>query len=101
MKARLLPRAPLRILPRKWACLTAGALLLAWAFSCLAPVDALADLQKETLSNGMGYVVVPNPGTASVSIDLWVRGGSRCETPKLQHERYPSESGCGPIEFRT
>ncbi|NWF55627.1 MAG: insulinase family protein [Syntrophaceae bacterium] len=37
---------------------------------------------QETLPNGLRFVLIPNPGTASVSVDLWVRAGSRFESPQ-------------------
>jgi predicted Zn-dependent peptidase len=37
---------------------------------------------QETLPNGLRIGVLKNPGTASVSIDLWVRAGSRYESAK-------------------
>jgi len=37
---------------------------------------------QETLSNGLEVFVLENPGTASVSVDLWVKAGSRYESSK-------------------
>jgi len=36
---------------------------------------------KETLTNGLRIFILENPGTASVSVDLWVKVGSRYESP--------------------
>ncbi|MBI5966611.1 MAG: insulinase family protein [Deltaproteobacteria bacterium] len=48
--------------------------------SFLSAASAASPLQ-ETLSNGLKVFVLGNPGTASVSVDLWVKAGSRYESP--------------------
>jgi predicted Zn-dependent peptidase len=48
---------------------------------CLFPLDSQAHFVKETLPNGLNFCVLQNPGTTSVSVDLWVRVGSRYESP--------------------
>ena len=80
MQAKHFPPVAPRVLPGKGPLLAAGLFLLV-ALSCLCPPDSAADVQKETLPNGMAYLILQNPGTASVSVDLWVRAGSRCESP--------------------
>lgn len=37
---------------------------------------------QETLSNGMTVFTYENPGTTSVAVDLWVKAGSRNESPR-------------------
>lgn len=46
------------------------------------PSPSLASPVRETLPNGLEVFVLENPGTASVSVDLWVRAGSRYESAK-------------------
>ena len=43
---------------------------------------SFANPLRETLPNGLEVFVLENPGTASVSVDLWVKAGSRYESPK-------------------
>ncbi len=57
-------------------------LLLGFALF-LTPAVCWGDMFQETLPNGLRVVLVPNPGTASVSVDLWVRVGSRFESSKV------------------
>ncbi len=51
--------------------------------SCFFPLDSQAHFMKETLPNGFNFFVLQNPGTTSVSVDLWVRVGSRYESPGI------------------
>ena len=44
--------------------------------------SSFANPLRETLSNGLEVFVLENPGTASLSVDLWVRAGSRYESSK-------------------
>ncbi len=81
MQSKFLSPISARVLPGDRAFLTAGLLLFVLAISCLCPCESAADIQKETLPNGMSYIVLQNPGTTSVSVDLWVRAGSRSESP--------------------
>ncbi len=46
----------------------------------LLPLPSRANMAKETLPNGLTCLVLNNPGTASVSVDLWIRVGSRYES---------------------
>ena len=48
----------------------------------LSVFSSPANPLQETLSNGLEVFVLENPGTASVSVDLWVKVGSRYESPK-------------------
>ncbi|HSR12262.1 MAG TPA: pitrilysin family protein, partial [Thermodesulfobacteriota bacterium] len=41
-----------------------------------------AETRKDTLPNGLTYLVLKNAGTASVAVDLWIRVGSRNEAPE-------------------
>jgi predicted Zn-dependent peptidase len=50
--------------------------------SLLVPAPCWGRLAQETLPNGLRAVWIKNPGTTSVSVDLWVRAGSRFESPK-------------------
>lgn len=47
------------------------------------PAPSLAESLREILPNGLEVVVLKNPGTSSVSVDLWVKAGSRYEPPEL------------------
>lgn len=58
-----------------------GFLFLSLFFAlCLSPLDSGAHFAKETLLNGLNFFVLQNPGTTSVSVDLWVQVGSRYES---------------------
>ncbi len=46
------------------------------------PMDSQAHFMKEILPNGLNFFVLQNPGTTSVSVDLWLRVGSRYESPE-------------------
>jgi len=56
-------------------------LLFAVIGSFFFPLDSQAHIMKENLPNGLNFLVLQNPGTISVSVDLWVRVGSRYESP--------------------
>jgi predicted Zn-dependent peptidase len=43
---------------------------------------SFANPLRETFANGLEVFVLENPGTASVSVDLWLRAGSRYESSK-------------------
>lgn len=49
---------------------------------CFFPQDSPAHFMKQTLPNGLNFFVLQNPGTISVSVDLWVRVGSRYESSR-------------------
>ena len=49
----------------------------------LVPAVCWGGIFQETLPNGLRALLITNPGTTSVSVDLWVRAGSRFETPRL------------------
>ena len=49
----------------------------------LLPGFSRGAMFQETLPNGLRTVLIANPGTTSVSVDLWVRAGSRFETPRV------------------
>ena len=55
--------------------------LLFFALLCLFPGLSSANPLRETLPNGLNVLIFENPGTASVSVDLWVKVGSRYESP--------------------
>jgi len=38
---------------------------------------------EETLGNRLKVLILKNPGTSSVSVDLWVKAGSRYESPPI------------------
>ena len=48
---------------------------------CLFPPDSRAHFIKGTLANDLHFFALENPGTTSVSVALWVRAGSRYESP--------------------
>lgn len=52
-------------------------------FCLLTPAAGWGEVAQETLPNGLRVVLIKNPGTTSVSVDLWVRAGSRFEPPKI------------------
>ena len=56
-------------------------LLLPVLLGSLAFPSSASPLQ-ETLANGLEVFVLENPGTTSVSVDLWVKAGSRYESSK-------------------
>lgn len=56
-------------------------LLFSFGLSLFSPPESPANMRTEILPNGLEFLVLPNPGTASVSVDLWVRVGSRYEEP--------------------
>jgi predicted Zn-dependent peptidase len=51
-------------------------------FLCLWAAPSFASPQLETLPNGLRVFILENHGTASVSVDLWVKAGSRNESPR-------------------
>jgi len=58
--------------------------LLAFLLSVgLFPFPSEAGLSRETLPNGLNIFILENPATSSVSVDLWVKAGSRYEPPKI------------------
>jgi predicted Zn-dependent peptidase len=58
-------------------------LFLAFCFLAipLGLPSAWANPLRGTLPNGLNIFIFENPGTTSISVDLWVRTGSRYETP--------------------
>jgi predicted Zn-dependent peptidase len=52
-------------------------------FIFLLPATGRGGVVQETLPNGLRVVLITNPGTTSVSVDLWVRAGSRFESPPV------------------
>ena len=56
-------------------------LFLPTLLGSLSP-PSFANPLRETLSNGLEVFVLENPGTASLSVDLWVKVGSRYESSK-------------------
>ncbi len=51
-------------------------------FLFLSPAPSFGSAQLETLPNGLRVFIMENRWTASVSVDLWVKAGSRYETPQ-------------------
>ena len=49
----------------------------------LLPASGWGGVAQETLPNGLRIALIKNPGTTSVSVDLWVRAGSRFESPSI------------------
>lgn len=49
---------------------------------CSLPATSWGNPLEETLSNGLNVLILKNPGTSSVAVDLWVKAGSRYESPK-------------------
>ncbi len=56
--------------------------LLLPALLCFLAFSCSANSLQETLPNGLQVFILENPGTASVSVDLWVKVGSRYESSK-------------------
>ena len=52
-------------------------------FCFLPPAAGRGGAVQDTLPNGLRAILVKNPGTTSVSMDLWVRAGSRFESSKV------------------
>lgn len=46
------------------------------------PESSRSNPLHETLANGLQVFILENPGTTSVSLNLWVKVGSRYESPK-------------------
>lgn len=67
------------MLPPRFLSFPLGLLL----FLCLLPAISRADVLRETLPNGLNVLILKNPGTATVSVDLWVRAGSRYESTEI------------------
>jgi predicted Zn-dependent peptidase len=57
--------------------------ILLFLFFFLIPAAGWGGNVQETLPNGLRAVLIKNPGTTSVSVDLWVRAGSRFESPPI------------------
>ena len=57
--------------------------ILLFLFFFLIPAAGWGGNVQETLPSGLRAVLIKNPGTASVSVDLWVRAGSRSESPQI------------------
>jgi predicted Zn-dependent peptidase len=57
--------------------------ILLFLFFFLIPAAGWGGIVQETLPNGLRAVLIKNPGTTSVSVDLWVRAGSRFESPPI------------------
>jgi predicted Zn-dependent peptidase len=57
-----------------------GLLFSLFLFCFSIPAPGWGGVAQETLPNGLGVVLIKNPGTTSVSVDLWVRAGSRFES---------------------
>jgi predicted Zn-dependent peptidase len=49
---------------------------------CWPPLPSSANPVRETLPNGLEVFILENPGTTSVSVDLWAKVGSRYESSK-------------------
>jgi predicted Zn-dependent peptidase len=49
---------------------------------CLPAFSCSANPLQETLPNGLEVFILENPGTTSISVDLWVKAGSRYESSK-------------------
>ena len=47
------------------------------------PATSWGNPLEETLSNGLKVLLLKNPGTSSVSVDLWIKVGSRYESSPL------------------
>ena len=58
-------------------------LFFLFLFSSLLPAAGWGGVVQETFPNGLRVVLIKNPGTTSVSVDLWVRAGSRFESPPI------------------
>jgi len=56
--------------------------LLISTHGTLLPDPCRALTVKETLPNGLTVAIVENRGTTSVSVDLWIKAGSRYEAPR-------------------
>ncbi len=64
--------------------LSRGAFFLSFFFLFFGfPVTSRSNPPDETLSNGLKVFILKNPGTSSVSVDLWVKAGSRWESPPI------------------
>jgi len=60
-----------------------GFIIISLALSlCLPSAPTLAHPIQETLDNGLKIFILEKRGTASVSVDLWVKAGSRYESPQ-------------------
>jgi predicted Zn-dependent peptidase len=57
--------------------------LFLFLFCFLLPAAGWGGVAQDTLPNGLRVVLIKNPGTTSVSVDLWVRAGSRFESPPI------------------
>ena len=58
-------------------------LLFLFISMSMLPAAGWGGVTQETLPNGLSVVLIKNPGTTSVSVDLWVAAGSRFEPPKI------------------
>jgi predicted Zn-dependent peptidase len=67
----------LQILIRRWYLL-----LFLFCFLCGMRAASWANPLDETLPNGLKVFILKNPGTSSVAVDLWVKAGSRYESPQ-------------------
>jgi predicted Zn-dependent peptidase len=69
--------------PLRFSARSLFLLLLAVIGPFLFPIHSSARIMKESLPNGLNFLVLQNPGTISISVDLWVRVGSRYESPGI------------------
>jgi len=57
--------------------------LFLFLFCFFIPAAGWGGVAQDTLPNGLRVVLIKNPGTTSVSVDLWVRAGSRFESSPI------------------